>query len=80
MMLQSKYRSTSLSQSPREWRKYFKLSEVQHKQNITSPQYDVHVQFLQDILLQYMCSQTVPTENQIEMKTKEINFVCLFPL
>ena len=35
---------------------------------------DVHVQFLQDILLQYMCSQTVPTENRIEMETKEINF------
>ena len=41
---------------------------------MTSPQYDVHVQFLQDILLQYMCSQTVPTENRIEMKTKEIHF------
>ena len=53
--------------------KYFELSEVRHKQNVTSPQYDVHVQFLQDILLQYMCSQTVPTENQIEMKTKEIH-------
>ena len=26
------YRSTSLSQSPREWQKYFELSEVQHKQ------------------------------------------------
>ena len=39
-----------------------------------SPQYDVHVQFLQDILLQYMCSETVPTENRIEMKTKEIHF------
>ena len=38
-----------------------------------SPQYDVHVQFLQDILLQYMCSQNVPTENRIEMKTKEIH-------
>ena len=42
---------------------------------MTSPQYDVHVQFLQDILLQYMFSQTVPTENRIEMKTKkEIHF------
>ena len=39
-----------------------------------SPQYDVHVQILQDILSQYMCSQTVPTENRIEMKTKDINF------
>ena len=39
-----------------------------------SPKYDVHVQFLQDILLQYMCSQTVPTENRIEIKTKEIHF------
>ena len=41
---------------------------------MASPQYDVHVQFLQDILLQYMCSQTVPTENRIEIKTKEIHF------
>ena len=41
---------------------------------MTSPQYDVHVQFLQDTLLQYMCSQTVPTENRIDMKTKEIHF------
>ena len=41
---------------------------------MTTPQYDVHVQFLQDILLQYMCSQTVPTEDRIEIKTKEINF------
>ena len=64
---------TSLSQSPREWRKYFQLTEVRHKQNVTSPQYDVHVKFLQGILLQYMCSQTVPTENRIEMKTKEIH-------
>ena len=68
-----KYRSTSLSQSPREWRKYFELSEVRHKQNVTSPHCDAHVQFLQDILLQYMCSQTVPTEKRIEMKTKEIH-------
>ena len=67
------YRSTSLSQSTR--RKYFELSEVRHKQNVTSPQYDVHVQFLQDILLPYMCSQTVRTENWIEMKTKEIDFI-----
>ena len=67
------YRSTLLSQSPREWRN-FELSEVQHKQNVTSPQYNVHVQFLQDIRLQYMCSQTVLTENRIEMKTKEIHF------
>ena len=66
--------STSLSQSPREWRKYFELSEVQHKQYVTSPKYNAHVQFLHDILLQYMCSKTVPTENQIEMKTKEIHF------
>ena len=64
------YRSTSLSQSPREWRKYFELSQVRQKQNVTSPQGDVQVQFLQDILLQYMCSQTIPTENRIEMKTK----------
>ena len=68
------YRSTSLSQSPREWRKYFELSEVRHKQNVTSSQYDVHVQFLQDLLLQYMCNQTVPTESRIDMKTKEIHF------
>ena len=43
-------------------------------QNATSPKYDVPVQFLQDILSQYMCSKTVPTENRIEMKTKEIHF------
>ena len=72
----SKYRSTSLSQSPREWRKYFQLSEVRHKQNVTSPQYDVHVQFLQDIILQYMiCSKTDPTENWLEIKTKHFNYV-----
>ena len=68
------YRSTSLSHSPRERRKYFELSEVPHKQNVTSPKYDVPVQYLQDILLQYMCSQTVPTENGIEIRTKEIHF------
>ena len=68
------YRSTSPSQSPREWRKQFELSKVRHKQNVTSPKYDVHVQFLQDILLQYMCSKTIRTENRIEMKTKEILF------
>ena len=34
----------------------------------------MYVQFLQDILLQYMCSQTFPTENQIEMMTREIHF------
>ena len=73
----SKYRSTSLSQSPREQRKYFELSEVRHKQNVTSPKYNVCVQFLQATLLQYMCSKTVPTENRIEMKTKEIH-LCLF--
>ena len=69
------YRSTSLSQSPREWQKNFELSKIRQKQNVTSPQYDVHVQ-LQDILLQYihLCRQTVPTENHIEMKTKKIHF------
>ena len=72
------YRSTSLSQSQREWQKYFELSEVRHKQNVTSPQYYVHVQFLQDILLQRMCSDTIPTENWIEMKPKEIHFSLLF--
>ena len=41
---------------------------------MTSPKYNVRVQFLQDILLQYMCSKTVPTENRIEIKTKEIHF------
>ena len=25
-----------------------------------------------------MCSQTVPTENRIEMKTKEINFILFY--
>ena len=39
-----------------------------------SPKYNVRVQFLQDILLQYMCSKTIPTQNRIEMKTKEIHF------
>ena len=67
------YRSTSLSQSPREWWKYFELSEVRNKQNVTSTQYDVHFQLLQGILLQYMCSKTVPTEYRIEMTT-EIHF------
>ena len=52
----------AISKSKGKARKYFELSEV------------VHVQFLQDILLQYMCSQTVPTENRIEMKIKEIHF------
>ena len=55
------YRSTSLSLSRREWRKYFKLFAVRHKQNVTSPKYNVHIQCLQDILLQSMCSKTVPT-------------------
>ena len=54
--------------------KYFELSEVRHKQNVTSLQYDVHVQFLRDIFLQYMCGQTVPTANQIELEPKEIQF------
>ena len=44
---------------------------------MTSPIYDVHVQFLKDILLQYMCSnkcsKSVPTEKRIDMKTKEIH-------
>ena len=40
---------------------------------MTSPQQDVDGQF-QDKLLQYICSQTVSTENQIEIKTKEIHF------
>ena len=39
-----------------------------------SPQHYVHVQFLKDILLQYMSSQTVLSEKRIEMKTKEIHF------
>ena len=39
----------------------------------------MHVQFLQDLLLQYMiCSKTVPTENRIEMKTKEIHFTSFY--
>ena len=62
----SKYRSTWLSQSPKEWRKYLQLSEVRHKQNVTSPKYEVPVQFFQDILLQYMCIKTVPTQNRIK--------------
>ena len=39
------YRSTSLSQSPREWRKYFEIAEVRHSQNVTSPKYSIHVEF-----------------------------------
>ena len=54
--------------------KYFELSKVRHNQNVMSLQYDVHVKFLKDILLQYMCSKAVPTDKQIEMKTKEIHF------
>ena len=45
---------------------------------MTSSQYDVPVQHLQDILLQYMCSQTVPTKKWIEMKTKEIQFILFY--
>ena len=44
------------------------------KQNVTSPKYDVSVQFLQDKLLHYMCNKTIPTENQVEVKKKEIHF------
>ena len=58
--------------------KYFELSEVRHKQYMMSSKYDVQVVFLQDILLQYMCSKTVPTENQLDMKTKEIHFKFFF--
>ena len=47
-------------------------SSTQAKCDVTPS--DVHGQFLQDILLQYMCSQIVPTENRIEMKIKEIHF------
>ena len=65
-LFESKYRSTLLSQSPREWQKCFELSEVRHKHPNT--------RFLQDILLQYTCSQTVPTESPIEIKAKEIHF------
>ena len=43
-----------------------------------STKYVVHVQFLQDILLQYICSKPVPTENWIEMKTKEIHLSLLY--
>ena len=43
-------------------------------QNVPSPKYVIHVQFLQDILLQYMHSKIVPTENWIEIKIKEIPF------
>ena len=64
--------STSLSQSLREWRRYFELSKVRHKRNLTSPKYGVHVQFFQDILLQY--TRSTVSENWIEMKTKEIHF------
>ena len=64
------YMSTSLSQSPREWRKYFKLPEVRHKHIMMTPKYDVPVKFLHNKVLQY----TVPTENGKEMKKKEIHF------
>ena len=40
---------------------------------MTSPKCNVCVQFLKDILLKYMYNKTVPTENRIEMKTKEIH-------
>ena len=60
--------------------KYFKLSEVQNKQNVTSSEFDVHVPVLQDTLLQYMCSKTVPTENRIEMKTKEIHLSLFYSI
>ena len=65
-----------LSQSPREWRKYFELPKVQYRQNVPSPKYDVHIQFFQDILLQYMCSKTIPTQNRVEMKKKK--FILVF--
>ena len=39
------YRSTSLSQSAREWRIYFEISEVRHNQNVTSSKYSIHVEF-----------------------------------
>ena len=41
------------------------LSKARHKQNVTSPKYDVHVQFFQHILLQYRRSKTVSTENNM---------------
>ena len=41
---------------------------------MTSPKYDVHELFLQDVLLQYMRSKTIPTENRVEMKKREIHF------
>ena len=41
---------------------------------MTSPKYNVRVQFLLDILLQYMCSKTGPAENPIEMKTTDSHF------
>ena len=43
---------------------------------MTSSQHKLHVQFLKDILLQYMRSQTVPTEKRIEIKTKETQLIC----
>ena len=38
--------------------------------SVAEVEISVPFQFLQDILLQYVCSKTVPTENRIEMKTK----------
>ena len=49
---------------------------------MTSPKYDVHVQFLKDTYFcstcVVKCSKTVPTENRIEMKTKEIHFILFY--
>ena len=42
-----------------------------------SPKYNVHVQFLHDILLQYIRSKTVSVENGTEIKTTE-NHLSLF--
>ena len=45
---------------------------------MTSPKYNVIVQFLQDILLQFMFSKTVRTEKRIKMKKKEIHFTLFY--
>ena len=47
---------------------------------MTSPQYDVHFQLFHDILLKYMCSKTVPTEKQIEMKAKKFILDCFISI
>ena len=57
-----------------KWRKYFELSKIRHKQNLTSPKYSIHVKFLHDIRR----SKTVSIENGIEIKTTEKSFEFIY--